>query len=292
MNFQLHNIPGVPTHYPRGPNNANPSVIDLCFSRGHITTHVDSWTINDESTSDHSIIGIILSRPLDSRPTEVRKDEWIHAWSRADWPLFQSNMISKGIDVSNLSSPDDTTRAIGILYSGIRDSISLAVPLVKKRVKFAPWWSHNLEWLSTRLKRARRRYALAPSEEASAKVQELKALWEKSVKKAKQRHWKKKLEQASRSSIWSITKRHTMAHLKAIPELDGSSDFEGKCEKLRHFLFPEPLTPLPYINDDFVTPLQDLTEAFDVVTATEVARALKSVNKNPAVGNDRLALLH
>jgi hypothetical protein len=35
------------------------------------------------------------------------------------------------------------------------------------------------------LKRAQRRYALAPSEEASAKVQELKALWEKSVKKAK-----------------------------------------------------------------------------------------------------------
>jgi hypothetical protein len=47
----------------------------------------------------------------------------------------------------------------------------------------------------------------------------------------------------------------TMAHLKAIPELDGSSDFEGKCEKLRHFLFPVPLAPLPYINDDFVTPL-------------------------------------
>jgi ribonuclease HI len=53
-------------------------------------------------------------------------------------------------------------------------------------------------------------------------------------------------------------------------------------------LFPEPLAPLPYINDDFVTPLQDLTEAFDVVTATEVARALKSVNKNSAVGNDHI----
>jgi hypothetical protein len=53
-------------------------------------------------------------------------------------------------------------------------------------------------------------------------------------------------------------------------------------------LFPEPLAPLPYINDDFVTPLQDLTEAFDVITVTEVARALKSVNKNSAVGNDHI----
>jgi hypothetical protein len=127
-----------------------------------------------------------------------------------------------------------------------------------------------------------RRCALAPSEKASAK-----ALWEKSVKKAKQCHWKKKkLEQASRSSIWSITMRHTMAHSKAIPELDGSPDFEEKCEKLRRFLFPEPLAPLPYISDDFVTPLQDLSDAFDVVTATEVVRTLRSVNKNSAVGND------
>jgi hypothetical protein len=123
------------------------------------------------------------------------------------------------------------------------------------------------------------------------------------MKKSKQRHWKKKLEQASRvgkypcidlsfipSSRSSITKRHTMAHSKAIPKLDGSSDFEGKCEKLRGFLFPEPLAPLPYINDDFVTPLQDLTETFNVLTATEVARALKSVNKNSAVGNDHINL--
>jgi hypothetical protein len=79
-----------------------------------------------------------------------------------------------------------------------------------------------------------------------------------------------------------------MAHSKAIPELDVSSDFEGKCDKLRRFLFPGPLAPLPYINDDFVTPLQDLSEAFDVVTATEVARALKSVNKNSDVGYDHI----
>jgi hypothetical protein len=98
-------------------------------------------------------------------------------------------------------------------------------------------WLHNLEWLTTRLKRAQRRFALAPSDEASAKVQGLKSLSEKSVKKAKRRHWEKNLEQASRSSIWSITKRHTMAHSKATTELDGSSDFEGKCEKLRRFCF-------------------------------------------------------
>jgi hypothetical protein len=79
-----------------------------------------------------------------------------------------------------------------------------------------------------------------------------------------------------------------MAHSKAIPELDGSSGFEGKCEKLGHFLFPESLAPLPYINDDFVTPLQDLSDVFDVVTAIEVVRTLKSVNKNSVVGNGHI----
>jgi hypothetical protein len=100
-------------------------------------------------------------------------------------------MISKCIDVSNLFYRDDTTRAIDIPYSGIGDSISLAISLVKKRVRFVPWWSHNLEWLSIRLKRACKRYALALSEEPSAKAEELKAHREKSMKKAKQRHWKK-----------------------------------------------------------------------------------------------------
>jgi hypothetical protein len=78
MNFQLYNISRVPTHDPNSPNNPNLSVIDLCFLKGYITTHVNSWTINDESTSDHGIIGIILSHPLDSRSTEVREDEWFH----------------------------------------------------------------------------------------------------------------------------------------------------------------------------------------------------------------------
>jgi hypothetical protein len=39
-------------------------------------------------------------------------------------------MISKGIDVSDLSSPHDTTKAIDIFYSCIRESLSLAIPLI------------------------------------------------------------------------------------------------------------------------------------------------------------------
>jgi hypothetical protein len=83
-------------------------------------------------------------------------------------------------------------------------------------------------------------------------------------------------------------KHHTMAHLKPIPELDGSLDFEEKCETLRNFLFLELLAPLLYITNDFVTPLQDLIEFFDIVTTAKVARVLKSVNKNLAVGNDHI----
>jgi hypothetical protein len=95
----------------------------------------------------------------------------IQASARADWPLFQTNMINQGIDLSNLSSPDNTTRVIDdTLCSCIRGCLNLAAPLVKKRVKFAPWRLHNLEWLITRLKRARGGLAVAPSEAASATV--------------------------------------------------------------------------------------------------------------------------
>jgi hypothetical protein len=48
-----------------------------------------------------------------------------------------------------------------------------------------------------------------------------------------------------------------MAQSKIIPKLDDSSYFEEKCDKLRLYLLSEPSAPLPYINSDFVTPLQD-----------------------------------
>jgi hypothetical protein len=57
-NFYLHNKPDIPTHYPT--NNNNPSVIDLCFSKGEISDKIITLSVNHDSDSDQSIIGLQL----------------------------------------------------------------------------------------------------------------------------------------------------------------------------------------------------------------------------------------
>jgi hypothetical protein len=63
QNFKFHNKTGIPTHYSRGSNNKSPTLIDLCFSRGTITQWIDTWFIDDNPTSDHSITGIRITIP-------------------------------------------------------------------------------------------------------------------------------------------------------------------------------------------------------------------------------------
>jgi hypothetical protein len=47
--------------------------------------------------------------------------------------------------------------AVDTLYSCLNECLDKAVPKTKMRSKFAAWWSPNLEWLTTRVKRARKR---------------------------------------------------------------------------------------------------------------------------------------
>jgi hypothetical protein len=218
QNYKLHNKPGIETHYPRGPKEKSPTVIDLCFSRGEISNSIDTWMINHDSTSDHSIIGIRIIRP-EIRLSSPAKGKYIGAWSKANWTEFSSYIYSKQLDYSSISSKIESEKAIESLYQCIEEGIDKAVPLVKMKTKYAPWWSQNLEWLLTKVKRARKRMATQHSVEANKIFTNLKMTWEKAVRNAKQRYWKRKLEQATNSSIWSINKRHTMVHSNAIPDL-------------------------------------------------------------------------
>jgi hypothetical protein len=120
------------------------------------------------------------------------------------------------------------------------------------KTKYAPWWSRNLEWLLTKVKRARKRLVTHRSIEAKKIFENLKMTWEKAVRNAKQGCWKLKLEQATNSSIRNINKRHTMVHSNAIPDLDGAIEFIDKCNKLRTTLFPEGDRAMSIIPEKFV----------------------------------------
>jgi hypothetical protein len=272
-NFTLHNIPGILTHFPRAANR-NPSIIDLSFSRVAIKDTVENWVHIHESTSDHSVIGLQLTAPqciVNIRDKICR----IRAWAKADWPLFHRSIQLKELNIRDIKSKSVTVMAVK------------AVPKTKMRSKFAAWWSPNLEWLTTRVKRARKRL-IYNTQENTEILDNLKLTWEKSVKNTKDRHWKKKLEEMKSSTVWTTIKRYTLTHTKALPEIEGSSDFQSKCDRLRCSLFQDnPISTLT-IPDDFVVSKNDLSNDFTPVSKTEVKKALDSANTKSGVGCDMI----
>jgi hypothetical protein len=88
--FRLHNCPGRPTCYPRMANS-RPSVLDICLSTGPAKKYIEAWSIDDESGSDHSIVGFLLlfqkydNNSPKSPPTLQKRRNW----SKADWSKFQ-----------------------------------------------------------------------------------------------------------------------------------------------------------------------------------------------------------
>jgi hypothetical protein len=157
-NFMVHNIPGVLTHFPRAANR-NPSIIDLAFSRGAIKDTVENWIHIRESTLDYSIIELQLIAPqciINIRDKTCR----IRAWAKADWPLFHRSIQLKELNMRDIKSKSESVIAVDTLYSCLNECLDKAVPKTKMRSKFAAWWSPNLEWLTTRVKRARKRLIL------------------------------------------------------------------------------------------------------------------------------------
>jgi hypothetical protein len=102
QNFKLHNKTSIPTHYPRD-SNKSPTLIDLCFSRGEVTQWINTWFIDDDSTSDHSIIGIRITPSTNRISCNIVKAKYVRAWSKADWSQFRSHIVSKQLDFSNIN---------------------------------------------------------------------------------------------------------------------------------------------------------------------------------------------
>ena len=303
-NFTLHNTPGVNTHFPRCNPPKLPSIIDLAFSRGDISNHVNAWVLDHETTSDHSLVG--LSLLLQGFNVPSRKNNiMVRAWARTSWDTFQKIMQDKNFDLSNLTSTIDTTRAVDSVYECVQEAIDEAVPLVKFRKKWAPWWSPNLERLLTRLKRAKRRASHKREHEKSLgprvtihdrdriqrdndRLNQMQCCWERAVKNAKVAYWIKNTEGANRTTIWSSYKRHQNSHSRAIPPLEEARYFDDKCTKLREALFPcSDMHPTPLIID-CLSSRTDLSMSYEPVTIAEMNNTLRKCNKDSAVGEDGL----
>jgi hypothetical protein len=221
--------------------------------------------------------GIRITPSTNRISCNIVKAKYVRAWSKVDWSQFRSHIVSKELDFSNINSRGESEDAIKYLYNCIKESIEKAVPLIKMKPKFVSWWSQNLEWLLTKVKRARKRMVKDRTLESVQIFENSRSNWESAVRKAKQRYWKQKFEQATNSSIWKINKKHTMAHTDAVPDLDGAGNFIDKCSKLRSTLFPVTDQILPNIPDNFVISKCNLSESFSSVSRSEVKRVLKAI---------------
>ena len=92
LSLQMHNKPGLYTHFPR--NGSSPSVVDLVFTRGE--TEIRSWILGDDFGSDHKSTHLHLA--LRPNPTTSRL-----AWDKTNWPLLLEEVAAVGLDFGNLN---------------------------------------------------------------------------------------------------------------------------------------------------------------------------------------------
>jgi len=281
-NFQLHNEPGLPTHHPR--NGGTPSTIDLCLSRGDITTSILSLAVNHDTTSDHSSITVMLSLPSSIPTASVRRN-----WNKANWEIFSEHIRSTGIDLTNLQGKEDTLRAVTNVTTILHQAINAAVPTGTPRKPEAPWWNHSLTLAKRSVKRADKRVRRCPSPENRADSQNKHRHWTTMVRAAKTAYRIKQLQTTNTRTIWKTIRHHNTHHRPILP-LEGQTEFRAKCASLRNALFPAVNNlPRQHLPDNFLTSKLDLYRQSHPVTAREVSLAITNLKYGTSVGPDGIS---
>ena len=225
----LHNTPGRPTFFPRRSDHT-PSTIDLTLTSGSMTQKVITWTLNDDTTSDHSMYGLQLNLLGTSPDTNPETPEPFRNWLKTDWENFASIISKETPNTTEPMTKQDAIDAVTQITTSIHTATAESVPTQGHRKKKAPWWNHNLTILHRKVIHADRRARNSRLPEDLAISQKARAGWNKPVKHAKRTHWTQKMQDTDERSIWRVIKNHR-AHQKPIPPIDNEDEFEGKCNK-------------------------------------------------------------
>ena len=124
--FDLKNIPGLYTHFPR--NNSSPSVIDLTFTRGQASQDLLDWTLGEDFGSDH------LSTHLHINATSPMPNISL-AWSKVNWTNFTTTFSTQGLDFSNLGSEGEIERVAEIYFHALHKAIDNSVSKIRDNQK-------------------------------------------------------------------------------------------------------------------------------------------------------------
>jgi hypothetical protein len=118
-------------YYPT--NNNNPSVIDLCFSKGEISDKIIPWSVNHDSDSNHSIIGLNLQGIYYNQLNRAKQIATKSQWSKADRLLFAKHIQESEINISDPELAQEILRIADAVTMTIKEGIEKVIPKCKER---------------------------------------------------------------------------------------------------------------------------------------------------------------
>lgn len=147
--FCLKITPGVVMHFPSNGNS--PSIIDLTFIRGHLTTITKgwSWDIGKAGDSDHAVTTRLLAM---HPPTIIPR----RLYRQMDWAAFN-------VDLRGLPCPDeawaDGPSGDGMahdLTTCIHEGINIAVLWSIPSARGKRWWTPEISFHQAKVAATRR----------------------------------------------------------------------------------------------------------------------------------------
>jgi ribonuclease HI len=280
--FTLHNQPGIPTHFPDriGDSTAVPSVIDLALSRGAIRDRVTSWAIDEAPPSDHRTIALYLDVGTPAAADPIQYQDW----RSADWRLFDDHI--RRLDIDNL----EPSNAISAISQGISDAVAAAVPLRTRRTDpRVPWWHPDLERISIKVKRAKRRIRDNPNPSAGSLPLPGQAMvlhgctCQGRLSRAQTRRDRPSqgLEDNQASPCPSPPARYRQL---TVPRTSRRNAMPSGMRCSRPLIPPPEVLP-----PDFVCSKADIRDEFHAVSRAEVDRVIARLNYGSAVGPDKIS---
>ncbi|KAL0630719.1 hypothetical protein Q9L58_010433 [Maublancomyces gigas] len=263
--FNLLNIPGKITHYPR--NGTSRTIPDLIFARNYALTMTQGWATDEGEggESDH----VLITTTVNIAKTTFTPRRQHH---RTKWDVFNAHMARIHPSPEDYSTPERTLATAE-----------------KINQQFQSWWTPEITALKNSLaeakKKARKNLC---NEEYKREQRTAAARWRRAIRRAQWQHWEDTFQKMDRETT---LKRASVAKKKktamAIPDIQGISDFQGKFQILREAFFPANVaTPRP-MPEGFLKPAtKDLSNTKAVISSEAINEKIRRGNKKSATGTN------
>lgn len=216
VGFEIMNVGNVATYDTVRAGRRLTSIVDVTLASHHIASKLTDWYVdsNFTPTSDHNAIRFNIS--MDEEETPVRTSTHKYRSKKADWDKFTSSCedkmsssnLSLRLDaISNLAELD---QYVSDLTKLIQDACDDSIPIRrrhKKKVKFCPWWSDELEELKTDVIRLKHSLGLIPIIDDIIALNAKKDEYTKAIKDASNRSWKEFTSSRGKEDAWSTVYR-------------------------------------------------------------------------------------